>query len=92
MNRMPLRPVRFVATALLASPLALLGQAAAEYALRSAKAISVDSGTAIAGCPVDSALLTCLGHSYPRTAILAAVVLCLVIVRWLVGTAAYRAR
>ena len=91
MTKVPLKRVRFAATALLVSPLTLLGQAAVEYALRSGQSIPVDSAT-IAGCRVDSALFTCLGHAYPRTALLVAAAIFLVFVRWLTGVTGYRAR
>jgi hypothetical protein len=96
MTRVPSRLVRFVALTLFASPLTLLGQAAFEYALKSGALSpnggSVNGSSAIAGCQVDSALLTCLSHSYPRAAILTGAVICLLFVRWLAGSIAYRAR
>jgi hypothetical protein len=92
MTKVPLKQVRFAAAAVLVSPLILRGQAAAEYALKSAQSLSVDGSATIAGCPVNTTLLTCLHHSYPRTTLLAVAVLCLVIVRWLTGFVTYRAR
>jgi hypothetical protein len=90
---LPPKPVRFAITALLASPLTLPGQAAVEYALRSANSVSLDSSATIAGCPVDSALLTCLNHAYPRaTLLVAGAAIFFIIVRWLTGSASYRAR
>jgi hypothetical protein len=89
--------VRFVALPLFASPLTLLGQAGIEYALKSAGSLlanggSVNGSSAIAGCQVGPALLTCLSDSYPRAAILTGAVICLLFVRWLAGSIAYRAR
>jgi hypothetical protein len=90
----PLRLFQFVALPLFALPVTLLAQAAVEYGMRSAGgAVSGDSGFAtIAGCKVDSALLTCLNHSYPGTMLFIAVVIGLIMLRWLSGRARYRAR
>jgi hypothetical protein len=96
MIKMPFKLARFTALPLFAFPLTLLGQAAIEYGLKTAGALpgngSSVGGNAIAGCQMDSALLTCLSHSYPRAAILTGVVICLLILRWLAGATAYRAR
>ena len=84
--------VRFAALYLFALPMTLLAQAAVEYALKSAESATGVSGNAtLAGCRMDSALLTCLRHAYPQTTILIVVVVCLLIVRWLAGHARYRA-
>jgi hypothetical protein len=93
MTKMPSGLVRFVALPLFASPLTLLGQAGIEYALKSAGAVSISVGSAvIAGCQVDSALLTCLNHYYPRTVIVSAAVIFVLVVRWLTGMIEHRAR
>jgi hypothetical protein len=86
----PIRLFQFVALPLFALPLTLLAQAAVEYGLRSAgSAVSATGGVAmIAGCRVDSALLTCLNHSYPATMLLIAGVICLIMARWLFGRVA----
>jgi hypothetical protein len=87
-----LRLLRFVVLPLLAVPGVLRAQAAVEYALKSAGSAGAASGaSAIAGCKVDSALLSCLSHSYPRTTTVVAVLICLMIVRWLAIHARYRA-
>ena len=79
-----LRAVRIVALFLFALPVSLLGQAAVEYVLKSAGSSIFGSGSpAVAGCPVDSALLMCLSHAYPRATLFAAVVICLMILGWL---------
>ncbi len=89
---MTLRLLRFVLLPLLAVPVVLRAQAAVEYAVKSAGgAVAASGGSGIAGCKVDSALLSCLSHFYPRTMMLAAVVICLLIVRWLAGHTGYRA-
>jgi hypothetical protein len=88
---MTLRRLRFVALPFVAVPGILRAQAAVEYALKSAgSAVAASGGSAVAGCKVDSALLSCLSHSYPRTTIPVAVVICLLIVRWLAVHAEYR--
>lgn len=89
---MALRPFRFVVVPLLVLPVVLRGQAAVEYALKSAgSAAAAGGGSAIAGCQVNSTLLSCLGHSYPRTAILIGVVIGLLILRWLARPKGYGA-
>jgi lambda repressor-like predicted transcriptional regulator len=89
---MALRLLRFVVAPLLAIPVVLRGQAAVEYALKSAgSAMAPSGGSAIAGCKVDSTLLSCLGHSYPRTTILIGVVIGLLILRWLARPRGYGA-
>lgn len=89
----PLRLVRFLALPFFALPITLGAQAAVEYAMKSAgSAVSASGSAAIAGCKVDSVLLTCLSHSYPRTMIFAAVVICVIIMRWLFGLMGHRAR
>jgi hypothetical protein len=71
----PLRLLRFAALYLFALPIALLAQAAVEYALKSAGSVSASGGNAtVAGCRMDSALLTCISHAYPQTTILIVVV------------------
>lgn len=67
--------------AALASATALSAQAAVEYALQSSRgAVSAVGGdAAIGGCKVDSALLACLGRLYPKTMIVATVLLALFI-------------
>jgi hypothetical protein len=83
--------VRFAALYIFALPIALLAQAAVEYALKSAgSAAAVSSNATVAGCRMDSAVLTCLSHVYPQTTILIVVVVCLLIVRWLAGHIGYR--
>ena len=78
----------FAILPLFAFPTVLRGQAAVEYALKSAgSAIEAGGASAIAGCAVNSALLSCLSHAYPRTAILVAVAGCLLIGRWLIRPA-----
>jgi hypothetical protein len=89
---MTLRLVPFVVLALFAIPVVLCAQAAVEYALKSGSgAVAANAGSSIAGCKVDAALLSCLNHSYPRMMIVIAVVVCLLIVRWLAGHTGYRA-
>jgi hypothetical protein len=79
-----LRLFRCMALLLCAIPVTLFAQAAVEYALKSGGSVlPASAGSAIAGCNVDSAVLTCLSHSYPRASILTAVVIGLLIVRWL---------
>ena len=74
-------------------PIGLFAQAIVEYALKSASStLSQATGYGIAGCYVDSALFTCLGRQYPRTAILVVGVLGLLILSWLAGLARNRAR
>jgi len=91
MIKSPLRLFLYVALPLFAIPITLRAQAAVEYGLKTAgSALSSGGGTAIAGCNVDSTLLTCLSHSYPQTAIILAVVICLLIARWLYGQMGYR--
>jgi len=60
-------------------------QAAAEYALQSSRSAASASGAGatIGGCRVDSTLLTCLSHSYPKTTIIVIALLALMILRWL---------
>jgi hypothetical protein len=88
-----LRLVALVAFVLAALPIGLLAQAAAEYALQSgSRALTNIASSGIAGCDVDSRLLVCLSHSYPRTAILVVGVLCLFAVRWVVRVTSYGAR
>jgi hypothetical protein len=90
MNKPPFCLFLFVSFTLFAIPITLRAQAAVEYGLKSAGgALSSAGGTSIAGCNVDSALLTCLSHSYPQTAIIIAVVICLLIARWLYGQMGY---
>jgi hypothetical protein len=66
------------------------GQAAVEYALQSSGgAVSASaSNPIIAGCRVDSTLLTCLSRSYPKTTIVVVALLTVMIFRWL--TRGYR--
>jgi hypothetical protein len=53
----PLRLLRFAAVYLFALPIALLAQAAVEYALKSAGSASASAGNVtIAGCRMDSAM------------------------------------
>ena len=60
------------------------GQAAGEYALKSSEGAVSASGTGtIGGCRVDSTLLTCLSHSYPKTTIVVIGLLAVLILRWL---------
>jgi len=83
---------RLVGLLFLALPLTLFGQAGIEYALKTGSSVAAPGGSAIAGCPVDSALLSCLGHAYPRAAIVGGIVVLSLILRWLAGSAAFRAR
>jgi hypothetical protein len=86
MIKSPLLLFRFVALPLFALPVTLLAQATVEYALKSGgSAVSAGGATTIALCKVDSALLTCLSDSYPRMTILCAVVIFLLIARWLLS-------
>jgi len=81
---MTLRLVPCVVLAPFAIPVVLRAQAAVEYAVKSASgAVAANAGSSIAGCKVDAALLSCLDHSYPRMMIVIAVVVCVLIVRWL---------
>jgi hypothetical protein len=74
-------------------PIAARGQAAVEYAIKSAGgAVAGSGGSAVAGCRVDSSLLSCLGRSYPRTMAVVAVVVCLLLVRWLATCGRYGTR
>jgi hypothetical protein len=68
------------------------GQAAVEYALKSSgSAVSASGADAAIGvCRVDSTLLTCLSHSYPKTTIIVIVLLALMVMRYL--TRAHSAR
>jgi hypothetical protein len=92
MVKPPLGLFRFVPLTLMALPDDLLAQAAVEYALKSGgSAVSPGSASEIAGCKVNSDLLICLSHSYPRMSILSAVVIFLLIIRWLNRHAGYRA-
>jgi hypothetical protein len=77
--------MRFGLPVLLTVPAVGWGQAALEYAARSAGASAVlaSDGGAIAGCPVDSALASCLGRSYPRTSLAVAAFIALVLIRML---------
>jgi hypothetical protein len=90
--------LRFMVLPLATLPGVLRAQAMVEYGLKAAGSVMGASGgsggsaVAVAGCKVDSALLSCIGHAYPRTAVVAAVVICLLIVRWLALNAGYRAR
>ena len=90
----PLRLFQFVALSLFALPVTLLAQAAIEYALRSGDgALSANGRLAtIAGCQVDTSLLTCLSHFYPGTMLLIAMALCLIMLGWLSGRGRHRAR
>jgi hypothetical protein len=89
---MSLRLLLFVVLPILALPIVLRAQAAVEYALKSGGSAVAGSGvSAIAGCRVDPALLSCLSHSYPRTMTVIAVVICLLIVRWSASRSRYRA-
>jgi hypothetical protein len=88
-----LRPVALVAFILFTPPVGLFAQAAVEYALQSgSRALTHIASSGIAGCDVDSRLLVCLSHSYPRTAILIVGVLCLFAVRWVARVTSYGAR
>ena len=68
------------------------GQAAVEYALKSSGSAVPASGAGaiIGGCRVDSTLLTCLSHAYPKTTIIVVVLLAVMFLRQL--TRAYSAR
>ena len=76
-----------------AAPGVLRAQAALEYALRSGQAATATSDTSsIAGCKVDSGLFSCLTHNYPRATIAVAVVLSILVLRWIAGSAGYGRR
>jgi hypothetical protein len=88
-----LRPVALVALVLVALPIGLLAQAAVEYALQSgSSALTHFASSGIAGCNVDSGLMVCLSHSYPRTSSLILGVLCIFAVRWVARVTSYGAR
>lgn len=89
---MTLRLLRFVVLPLFGLPIVIRAQAAVEYALKSGgSAVAGSGGSSLAGCEVDAALLSCLGHSHPRAMIIVAVVIFLLIVRWLASRSGYRA-
>ncbi len=93
MLKPPLRLFALVALTVVALPIGLLAQAAVEYAMQAGStAVSHITGSVIAGCNVNSSMLVCLSHYYPRTAMLVVGVICLVFVRWLAGVTSYRAR
>ena len=78
---------------MVALPIGLFPQALVEYALKSGSSVlSHVAGSGIAGCKVDSALLACLGRTYPWVAILVVGVICLLIARWLSGITRHNAR
>jgi hypothetical protein len=88
-----LRLVALVAFIFAALPMGLLAQAAVEYALQSgSSALTHLASSGIAGCNVDSGMLVCLSHTYPRTSILVVGVLCLFAVRWVARVTSYGAR
>ena len=92
MIKPPLGLFRFVALPLIALPVDLLAQAAVEYVLKSGgSAVSTGGSPTIAGCKMDSGLLTCLRDSYPRMTILSAVVIFVLIARLLVRHTGHRA-
>jgi hypothetical protein len=77
-----LRAIRFRLPALFAVPAIIRAQAAVEYAARAGSgSIASSVNATIAGCPVDSALASCLGHSYPRTLLAIAAFVTLLLVR-----------
>jgi hypothetical protein len=85
--------VRFGALVVFALPANLLAQTVVEYALRTAgSAVSAHGGPAIAGCTMNSALLNCLSDTYPRATIAFAVVIGLLLLRWLAGFIGYGTR
>jgi hypothetical protein len=92
MTKAMLLMVRLGVLSFFAFPLTLFGQAAIEYAMKTGTSLPTGERTAIAGCQVDSALLTCLGHAHPRGAILGGAVLLFLLVRWLGGSGAFRTR
>ena len=62
----------------------MLGQAAAEYALRAGRSASVEAGsTMIAGCAVDSAVFKCLSHGHPKIALVVGLLAGLLVIRTL---------
>jgi hypothetical protein len=69
--------------AALASATPGYGQAAAEYALKSSAGALSANGTAagIGGCKVDTTVLTCLSHSYPKSTIVVIALVVLLIMR-----------
>ena len=78
---------------LIAFPIGLFAQAALEYGLRSGTSLFTQPKTyAVAGCNVDSTVLGCLSHYYPRTALVVAGAICLLIVRWLAGITSHKTR
>ncbi len=73
-----------MAVTCLAVPRVLLGQAAVEYALQAARNTAATSrGMTIGGCAVDSELIWCVGQAYPRTTIVALVVIGVLVFRWM---------
>jgi hypothetical protein len=83
---MTLRLVPCVALASLVLPVVLRAQAMTEYAIQSGGAATAQGGGwSVAGCKLDSTVLSCLNHSYPRTTIGVAVVAGLLIIGWLSG-------
>ncbi len=65
----------------LAWQVALKSQSVFEYAQKGSP--STDSGpNAIAGCPVDSSMLTCLSRLYPTATIITAVVIALLLLNF----------
>jgi hypothetical protein len=93
MIKPPLRLFQCVALLLFALPVTLLAQALVEYGMLSGGSAASTGGVSarIAGCKLDSALVTCLNRSYPGTTIFVAVVISLITLRWLLGRRRYRA-
>jgi hypothetical protein len=93
MSATPARLMRLSAWVPFCFPINLAAQAAAEYGLKSTgSVISSSTAPAIAGCRVDSNLISCLSNSYPRTSIVLAIAVGILILRWLLVQAGYRTR
>lgn len=92
MTKAILMMVRLGAISFLALPLKLFGQAAIEYALKTGSSLPTVERSIIAGCPTDSTLLTCLGHAYPRAAILGGAVILFLLLLWVGGSGVFRTR
>jgi hypothetical protein len=72
-----------------AFPFTLRGQAAMEYAVQTGKSVSTSNGAVVAGCQVDSELLSCLGRTYPQGAIVAVVIILFMLLWWFARSTAH---